>query len=186
MLLLVRHAEAGDKRRWDGSSAGEKTLIRPGRAEMLTRAREGDAGELPVGPAAGRRDGCRPQLISAVMLATGQDARRNSLAFLAGAALAVTVGTLVAYGLFRLVEIAARPTSKGTVGTVIDWLVVALLLVLMVRTSPITRSWTPNSPASSRCPRREPPRSRPRPRPLARRRPKEATMLPATSQTPGA
>jgi threonine/homoserine/homoserine lactone efflux protein len=75
-----------------------------------------------------------PQLISAVMLATGQDARRNSLAFLAGAALAVTVGTLVAYGLFRVVEIAARPTSKGTVGTVIDWLVVALLLLLMVRT----------------------------------------------------
>jgi threonine/homoserine/homoserine lactone efflux protein len=75
-----------------------------------------------------------PQLISAVMLATGQDARRNSLAFLAGAALAVTVGTLVAYGLFRLVEIAARPTSKGTIGTVIDWLVVALLLLLMVRT----------------------------------------------------
>jgi threonine/homoserine/homoserine lactone efflux protein len=75
-----------------------------------------------------------PQLISAVMLATGQDARRNSLAFLAGAALAVAVGTLVAYGLFRAVEIAARPTSTGTVGTVIDWLVVALLLLLMVRT----------------------------------------------------
>jgi threonine/homoserine/homoserine lactone efflux protein len=75
-----------------------------------------------------------PQLISAVMLATGQDARRNSLAFLGGAALAVTVGTLVAYGLFRLVEVAARPTSKGTVGTAIDWLVIALLVLLMVRT----------------------------------------------------
>jgi threonine/homoserine/homoserine lactone efflux protein len=68
------------------------------------------------------------------MLATGQDARRNSLAFLAGAALAVTAGTMVAYWAFRVVELAARPTSQGTVGTVIDWLVIALLLLLMVRT----------------------------------------------------
>jgi hypothetical protein len=28
----------------------------------------------------------------------------------------------------------SRPTSKGTVGTVIDWLVIALLALLMVRT----------------------------------------------------
>ncbi len=75
-----------------------------------------------------------PQLISAIMLATGRAARRNSLAFLAGAAVAVTAGTMVAYGVFRLVEIAARPTSKGTVGMVIDWLVIALLLFLIVRT----------------------------------------------------
>jgi threonine/homoserine/homoserine lactone efflux protein len=75
-----------------------------------------------------------PQLISAIILATGHNARRNSLAFLAGAALAITAGTLVAYGLFRLVEVAARPTSKGTLGTVIDWLVIALLLLLVVRT----------------------------------------------------
>jgi hypothetical protein len=34
--------------------------------------------------------------ISAILLAIGHDPRRNSLAFLAGAALAVTVGTLVA------------------------------------------------------------------------------------------
>jgi small neutral amino acid transporter SnatA (MarC family) len=38
-----------------------------------------------------------PQIISATLLATGRDARRNSLAFLAGAALAVTAGALVAY-----------------------------------------------------------------------------------------
>jgi threonine/homoserine/homoserine lactone efflux protein len=75
-----------------------------------------------------------PQIISAIMLATGRDARRNSLAFLAGAALAITVGTMVAYWLFRLVDISARPTSKGTVGTVIDWLVIALLLLLVGRT----------------------------------------------------
>ena len=75
-----------------------------------------------------------PQLISAIVLATGRDARRNSLAFLAGAALAVTSGTMAAYGLFRLVEVAARPASKGTVGTVIDWLLIAVLVLLIART----------------------------------------------------
>jgi small neutral amino acid transporter SnatA (MarC family) len=34
-----------------------------------------------------------PQIITAVLLATGRDPRRNSLAFLTGAALAITAGT---------------------------------------------------------------------------------------------
>jgi small neutral amino acid transporter SnatA (MarC family) len=38
-----------------------------------------------------------PQIISAILIATSQDARRNSLAFLAGVALAITAGTMVAY-----------------------------------------------------------------------------------------
>jgi hypothetical protein len=33
-----------------------------------------------------------PQIITAILLATGRDARRNSLAFLTGAALAITAG----------------------------------------------------------------------------------------------
>ena len=37
-----------------------------------------------------------PQIISAILLATSRDARRNSLAFVAGVALAITLGTLVA------------------------------------------------------------------------------------------
>jgi small neutral amino acid transporter SnatA (MarC family) len=37
-----------------------------------------------------------PQIISATLLATGPDARRSSLAFLAGAALAITAGTMIA------------------------------------------------------------------------------------------
>jgi small neutral amino acid transporter SnatA (MarC family) len=75
-----------------------------------------------------------PQLISAILLATGRDARRSSLAFLAGAALAVTGGTIVAYWLTGLLERAASPSGEGTVKTVIDWLVIALFLYLMVRT----------------------------------------------------
>ena len=75
-----------------------------------------------------------PQLISAILLATGHDARRNSLAFLGGAALAVTAGTMAAYWLTGLLEGAAGPSGQGTVKTVIDWLVIVLFLFLMVRT----------------------------------------------------
>jgi large-conductance mechanosensitive channel len=86
-----------------------------------------------------------PQIISAILLATGHDARRNSLAFLAGAAVAVTAGTMLAYWVTGLLERAARPSGEGTVKTVIDWLVVALFLFLMVRTylrmDTTTRKW---------------------------------------------
>jgi threonine/homoserine/homoserine lactone efflux protein len=75
-----------------------------------------------------------PQIISAILLATGHDPRRNSLAFLAGAALAVTVGTMVAYWVTSLLEGAAGPSGEGTVKTVIDWLVIVLFLILMART----------------------------------------------------
>jgi threonine/homoserine/homoserine lactone efflux protein len=74
-----------------------------------------------------------PQIISAILVATSQDARRNSLVFVAGVALAITVGTMVAYWLTGLVKTPARGESEGTVGTVIDWLVIVLLVVLMVR-----------------------------------------------------
>jgi threonine/homoserine/homoserine lactone efflux protein len=75
-----------------------------------------------------------PQIITAILLATGRDARRNSLAFLAGAALAITAGTMVAYWVTSLLERAASPSGQGTVKTVIDWLVIVLFLLLMVRT----------------------------------------------------
>jgi threonine/homoserine/homoserine lactone efflux protein len=75
-----------------------------------------------------------PQIIAATLLATGDDTRRNSLAFLAGAALAITAGTMVAYWITDLLERAAGPSGEGTVKTVIDWLVVALFVFLMART----------------------------------------------------
>jgi threonine/homoserine/homoserine lactone efflux protein len=74
-----------------------------------------------------------PQIISAILVATSQDARRNSLAFVAGVALAITVGTMTAYWLTSLVKPSARSESQGTVGTVIDWLVIVLLVVMLVR-----------------------------------------------------
>jgi threonine/homoserine/homoserine lactone efflux protein len=75
-----------------------------------------------------------PQIITAILLATGHDARRNSLAFLAGAALAITAGTMIAYWITSQLERAASPSGQGTVKTVIDWLVLMLFLFLMVRT----------------------------------------------------
>jgi Sap, sulfolipid-1-addressing protein len=75
-----------------------------------------------------------PQIIAATLLATGHDARRNSLAFLGGAALAVTAGTMVAYWVTGLLERAAGPSGQGAVKTAIDWLVLALFVFLMVRT----------------------------------------------------
>lgn len=77
-----------------------------------------------------------PQIISAVLIATSQHARRTSVAsvaFVAGVALAITVGTMVAYWLTGLVETSARSEGQGTVGTVIDWLVIVLLVVMLVR-----------------------------------------------------
>jgi len=38
-----------------------------------------------------------PQIVSAIVLATSQDARRNSFAFLADVALAITIKTIIAY-----------------------------------------------------------------------------------------
>ena len=73
-----------------------------------------------------------PQIISATLLATGQAPRRNSQAFLAGAALAITAGTLIAYWVTSELERAASPSGQGTVKTVIDWLVILLFLFKMV------------------------------------------------------
>jgi Sap, sulfolipid-1-addressing protein len=74
-----------------------------------------------------------PQIISAILIATSQDARRNSLAFLAGVALAITAGTMVAYWVTGLVKASTRPASQGTFANVVDWLVIVLLVALMVR-----------------------------------------------------
>jgi hypothetical protein len=56
--------------------------------------------------------------------------------FRAGAALAITAGTMVAYWVTGQLGRAAGPSGQGTVKTVIYWLVVALFLFLMVRIFP--------------------------------------------------
>lgn len=84
-----------------------------------------------------------PQIISATLIATSQDARRNSLAFLAGVALAITVGTMVVYWAASLAESSTGPRSQGAVGTVIDWLIIVLLVILMVRVFARRRNTAP-------------------------------------------
>jgi small neutral amino acid transporter SnatA (MarC family) len=84
-----------------------------------------------------------PQIISATLIATSQDARRNSLAFLAGVAVAITVGTMVVYWAASLAESSTGPARQGTVGTVIDWLIIALLVILMVRVFARRRNTAP-------------------------------------------
>lgn len=71
-----------------------------------------------------------PQIISAVLLATSDQARRNSVAFLLGVALATTTGVTVAY---LAANNVAEPSGESSGNTVIDYLVIVLLLFLLVR-----------------------------------------------------
>ncbi|MFI5837437.1 GAP family protein [Micromonospora sp. NPDC051300] len=76
-----------------------------------------------------------PQLISAVFLAASRDPRRSSVAYLAGAALGTLIPLTVWYAVFRVVRHAAGNGTKDSGSRhLIDWIVLALLLVLMVIT----------------------------------------------------
>jgi len=73
-----------------------------------------------------------PQIVSAIFLATSQNARRNSVAFLLGVATAATVGT----GLTLLVIQAFGsddPSTQTSTNNAIDYVIIALLLFLVVR-----------------------------------------------------
>lgn len=71
-----------------------------------------------------------PQIVSAILLATSEGARRNSLAFLSGVGIAVTAGV----SLFYFVGGAANSggTSPGASSDVLDYVIIALLVVLAV------------------------------------------------------
>jgi len=71
-----------------------------------------------------------PQIISAVFLATSENWRRNSLAYLGGAALAITLFVLFAYFLTKLLKSATNGSNGGGFGDTVDWVILALLLVL--------------------------------------------------------
>ena len=72
-----------------------------------------------------------PQIISAVFFATSEDWRRTSAALLAGAVLAVTVFVTIAYVVMRLVKSGAS-SDESTSDHVLDFIVLALLLILLV------------------------------------------------------
>jgi cytochrome c biogenesis protein CcdA len=68
-----------------------------------------------------------PQIVTAIFLATSRDAKRNSLAFLAGAAVATTIGVSVFY--FLGGETGEKEDSKNW----LDWVIIGLLVVLALR-----------------------------------------------------
>ncbi|MBW6433658.1 GAP family protein [Actinoplanes hulinensis] len=74
-----------------------------------------------------------PQIITAIFLASSQEARRSSLAYLGGAGLAGLIGLTVWHFAFHVVRGAGGGQGKHD-GTrhLIDWVVLAVLLALMV------------------------------------------------------
>ena len=73
-----------------------------------------------------------PQIISAVFLATSVDWARNSLAYLAGAALSITLTVTAAYLVVRGAKDSAGSSSKGSEGQTIDAVLLALLVFAAV------------------------------------------------------
>lgn len=74
-----------------------------------------------------------PQIISAFFLATSKDWGRDSLSYLAGAAVSITAVVTLAYVVASGTTQAADSRMEGTAGTVIDWIVLGLVLLLIVR-----------------------------------------------------
>ncbi len=69
-----------------------------------------------------------PQIISALLLATGARALQDSAAFIAGATLATTIGVMAAY----LLSSTLAASVMGSRSDVIDYGVIILLLILIV------------------------------------------------------
>jgi hypothetical protein len=74
-----------------------------------------------------------PQIISAIFLSTSRGWARNSLSYLAGAAVSVTAVVSLAFVVAEGSTSAAGGETGGTAGTVLDWIVLALLLFLVIR-----------------------------------------------------
>jgi hypothetical protein len=73
-----------------------------------------------------------PQIISSVLLATSSQARANSAAYLAGVASATTLGVTIVYVIARNANVQKGPSE--TSAQPVDYLIIALLVVLMIRT----------------------------------------------------
>ena len=74
-----------------------------------------------------------PQILSSFFLATTPDWAKNSLAYVAGAALSITAFVTVAYFVAKGAKDAASSDQQHSVNSVIDWVILALLLVLIAR-----------------------------------------------------
>jgi hypothetical protein len=69
-----------------------------------------------------------PQIITSFFLATGERVAANSLAYIAGAAIAVIGWVSAAF----LVAHVSKNAGHHTASTTLDWIILVLLLVLMV------------------------------------------------------
>jgi hypothetical protein len=74
-----------------------------------------------------------PQVISAVFLATSEGWARNSLAFIVGAAISITLTVTIAYLIVKGVKGTPNSSSKGSEGVILDSVLLALLLFLAIR-----------------------------------------------------
>jgi hypothetical protein len=72
-----------------------------------------------------------PQIISAVVFATSERARANSVAYVAGAVSSIIVGTTLSFILWEALGFKSGTLSGGHV--YVEWTLVALLAVLAVR-----------------------------------------------------
>jgi len=73
-----------------------------------------------------------PQIVSAIFLATSVRPHANSIAYLAGVALATALGTTIVYVLATIFDIERASTEDSGAGPV-DYAIIALLLGLTVR-----------------------------------------------------
>src|SRR5262249_44255731 len=74
-----------------------------------------------------------PQIISAFFFATSDSWAKNSIAYIAGAALSVTAFVTIAYYLGKGARSAAGSSHSDTVDKIIESIVLVLLVVLIVR-----------------------------------------------------
>lgn len=72
-----------------------------------------------------------PQIVSAFFLATSKDWAKNSLSYLAGAALSITAVVTLAYVAAKGAKVAAGARLGGTTGQVLDGIVLGLVLFLI-------------------------------------------------------
>ena len=70
-----------------------------------------------------------PQIISAIFLATSENWKKNSAAFVGGVLLAVTLFVTIAYWIVRAFFDAAGSSNKSSTGKVVDGVILLLLVV---------------------------------------------------------